>query len=281
MPGGPFRAICTYVAAFLELRRRILLASVGWFVLVFGLFVLVERPGMGIAHAFYIPVLLVGLATGPFWGAAAGVVATALYAVGVVVNPHIPIAFPLVATLIRLVTFVLVGSMIGYFASVHRRFLGGAHELVEELTVLASRDIATGLPNTRGFASAIGRRLELGDPFALLVGSPDSPIGLRPDELRAFGDRLGGYLAPSDEAARVGDEQFAVLVAAATPELAGREAVRFERQLGASGLAVTFGWATYPRDGKDALALFQAADERMYARKVLRGEARPVIELAG
>jgi GGDEF domain-containing protein len=260
------------MAAFLELRRRILLVSLVGYAVVFTLFVLVERPGLGIAHAFYIPLLLFGMATGPIAGALAGVVATGLFAIGVVVNPHIPVAFPIVATCIRLVTFVLVGTLIGYFASIHRRFLGGAHELVAELSVLAGRDTVTGLPNTRGFATAIGQRLDKQHTFALLVGSPDVPVVDGVDALRAFADRLGGYLDPSDEAARVGDEQLAVLVYVASPEAAGREAARLERLLASAGIEVTFGWATFPRDGNNALALFQAADERMYARKVLRGD---------
>jgi GGDEF domain-containing protein len=267
------------MAAFLDLRRRILVGSLAGYAVVFGLFVFVERPGLGIAHAFYIPVLLFGMATGPVAGALAGVAATGLFAIGVVVNPHIPVAFPIVATCIRLVTFVLVGSFIGYFASVHRRFLGGAHELVAELSVLAGRDTVTGLPNTRGFAAAIETRLEKQHTFALLVGSPDAVTLGDTDALRAFADRLGGYLDPSDEAARVGEEQLAVLVYVASPDAAGKEAVRLERLLGSAGIGVTFGWATYPRDGNNALALFQAADERMYARKVLRGDRSPLAGL--
>jgi hypothetical protein len=37
-----------------------------------------------------------------------------------------------------------------------------------------------------------------------------------------------------------------------------------------------FGWATHPQDGKDALALYRAADERLYARKLLGTPGRPV-----
>jgi hypothetical protein len=44
---------------------------------------------------------------------------------------------------------------------------------------------------------------------------------------------------------------------------------------------MTFGWAAYPQDGKDALALFRAADERLYARKIVRGEWTPSAASAG
>ncbi|HWH55397.1 MAG TPA: hypothetical protein VNT04_07435, partial [Gaiellaceae bacterium] len=36
------------------------------------------------------------------------------------------------------------------------------------------------------------------------------------------------------------------------------------------GLAMSFGWAVHPRDGRDALALFRAADERLHAQKLIR-----------
>ena len=44
---------------------------------------------------------------------------------------------------------------------------------------------------------------------------------------------------------------------------------------------MTFGWAAYPQDGKDALGLFRAADERLYARKIIRGEWKPSAASAG
>ena len=33
---------------------------------------------------------------------------------------------------------------------------------------------------------------------------------------------------------------------------------------------MSFGWAVHPRDGRDALALFRAADERLHAQKLIR-----------
>ena len=33
---------------------------------------------------------------------------------------------------------------------------------------------------------------------------------------------------------------------------------------------VTFGWSAFPREGENALTLYRAADERLYARRVLR-----------
>ena len=48
-------------------------------------------------------------------------------------------------------------------------------------------------------------------------------------------------------------------------------ALELETRLRLAGEQVTFGWATYPQDGENALALYRAADERLYARKMARG----------
>jgi hypothetical protein len=52
-------------------------------------------------------------------------------------------------------------------------------------------------------------------------------------------------------------------------EDARRLAAHLERTLVGSGVGVTFGWATYPQDGDNALALYRAGDERLYARRVI------------
>jgi hypothetical protein len=44
--------------------------------------------------------------------------------------------------------------------------------------------------------------------------------------------------------------------------------------LSASGIAIAFGWSVFPQEGANALSLYRAADERLYARKLVRGERR-------
>jgi hypothetical protein len=47
-----------------------------------------------------------------------------------------------------------------------------------------------------------------------------------------------------------------------------------EGLLDAQGTSISFGWALFPESG-NALELYRAADERLYARKLVRGhEAR-------
>jgi diguanylate cyclase (GGDEF)-like protein len=236
-------------------------------------FIVLERPGLGIGHFYYVPIALIAFASGPFWGAAAGGIATGLYSVGIVVNPFLPSALEFEQTVIRVLTFVSLGIMIGAFARRNR-------SLVKELSRLADRDSITGLPNTRGFQNAIERRLALGEPFALLVGDVDELRRINSsgrehgdDALRRLADRLVSAKRLTDDVARVGGDEFAVLATLEGPD-ARTLALRTEGQLRLAGESITFGWASYPHDGDNALALYRAADERLYARKVAGGFRR-------
>ena len=203
--------------------------------------------------------------------------ATALYATGVVLNPAISTSEVLSAsTTIRLVTFVAVGTVTGYFAKEGRRANA-------ELQVLAERDAVTGLPNTRAFERAIGERLGAEQPFVLLVGAvegqsaPADPGSL----VNSVAELLIRALEPEDDLARIGHQEFAVLAPLPRAEDARRLAAHVERALAGSGVGLTFGWATFPQDGDNALALYRAADERLYARRVIsRNENANVVPLA-
>jgi putative hydroxymethylpyrimidine transporter CytX len=81
---------------------------------VFAAFVLLEKPGLGVGHFFYVPICLVALVTDGMLGAATGVLTAAFYALAVEAAPGVPSAEALTkATGIRLVTFALVGGLIG------------------------------------------------------------------------------------------------------------------------------------------------------------------------
>jgi diguanylate cyclase (GGDEF)-like protein len=262
------------MSAAVQRTRLFVLLAAASYLAVFFAFTIAERPGLGIGHFFYVPIALLALASGPRRGAAGGLVATALYAAGVYFNPDLPPVDKWESSLIRLVTFVGVGVLIGWFASSKRA-------LVAELSGLAERDALTGLPNTRSFEAAIERRFADGRPFALLLGDVDSLGEIngrdgRPggdDALRRLADMLTQAKRPEDEVARVGGDEFAIL---APCESGGaRElALGLERLLALSGVTITFGWATSPREGRNALGLYRAADERLYARKLARGHRR-------
>ena len=254
-------------------HRRLLIATAAlWSAGVFASFLLFEVPGLGIAHFYYVGVVLVALASGPMWGALAGVGADVLYAGGIVLNPHIPSASVLsTSTGIRFVTYSMMGGLVGWFAKNNRH-------LIERLRSAAERDFLTGLLNTRAFDAALDRRLEDGKPFDLVLGDMDGLKEINDveghavgnDTLRRAGEILAAALRVEDELARVGGDEFAVLTT-----LAGTDAVRalcgrLIAALAAEGIRMSFGWAVCPRDGKDALILFRAADERLYAQKLIR-----------
>jgi hypothetical protein len=149
-------------------RRLLVLASFATSALVFACFVVYERPGLGIGHFYYLAIAIAAMAAGPVIGAAAGALATTLYVAGVLINTHVPSHEILTAgTITRGVTFVTIGALIGWFASRNR-------SMVDELRVLAERDVLTGLPNTRAFEAAITRRLGSGRPFAILLADMDA-----------------------------------------------------------------------------------------------------------
>ena len=247
-------------------RRLLSFLSVGVYGLVFTLFCEYERPGLGIGHFYYLGVALAALAGGPASGAIAGVLAAGLYALGFDINPHLHSSSVLTeATLIRASTFVMVGTLIGWFATRHR-------QLVAELRILADRDTLTGLPNTRAFEIAITRSLERRTPFALLVGNLGDLNGgdvSVDDQLRRVAGQLLLSLEPTDEIARIGATEFAILASGKSGNV-GKLAVRLETLLAQSGFSITFGWGSYPQDGENALSLYRAANERFYARKIVR-----------
>ena len=55
---------------------------------------MLERPGLGIGHFYYVAIVLLALAAGPRAGGAGGVLAAGLFALGMFLNKHTPsIAF--------------------------------------------------------------------------------------------------------------------------------------------------------------------------------------------
>jgi diguanylate cyclase (GGDEF)-like protein len=262
-------------------RRLLLGIAITAYAVVFASFVLFEVPGLGLAHFFYIPVALLALACGTQVGFLGGVLATALYALAIIVTPRVPAGEALTyATGIRLVTYASCGSLIGWFADEHRRHL-------EQLRGLAERDFLTGILNTRAFDEALARRCAAGRPFLVLLGDMDDLKTVNDThghaagntELRRLGDALGRALGPGDELARVGGDEFAILTDA---RRAGAEQLckRLRNKLAADDLHMTFGWAAFDEDGVVPLELFRKADDRLYAAKLIARNHRVVQQLA-
>jgi diguanylate cyclase (GGDEF)-like protein len=174
--------------------------------------------------------------------------------------------------------------------------IGGARELAElaagvdgiaatvaELTSQAATDPLTGVANRRAFDSALGVELARAKrhdgSLALVVFDFDGFKEVNDrhghsagdDLLRAVAAKLQGRLRVTDVLARVGGDEFALILPDMRPERA-REVV--ERARAAVTLAVgdeeltwCAGVACYPAHAEDPKALYECADGALYAAK--------------
>ncbi len=263
------------------LSRRRLLAGVSaaLYVLVFVALLTSGDAETGIGRFFYLAIVFAALAAGPVMGAAAGVLASSLYAATVLLNEPTPSQVLVSGTnFFRCATFVALGVLVGAVASSNRK-------LLSELHLLASRDPLTGLGNTRAFEEAQRRRFESGQRFELLLGDMDFLKEINDEHGHAKGDDslrlLAGALAraigPRDEAFRIGGDEFAVLTNADTVSSAAQIAAAVAADLTDAEHGITFGWALAPDDGENIISLYRAADDRMYERKRL-GQSRSATE---
>jgi diguanylate cyclase (GGDEF)-like protein len=240
------------------------------------LFVLVERPGLGIGHLYYLPICLIALATDELGGVIAAVVGALLYTLGVVLDPRIPSRDALTtSTGIRILTFAIVGAVIGHYARRNR-------QLVERLRDHALRDFVTGVGNMRAFDEELGRRCAGDEHFSLVL--------LDVDELRRVNE-VHGHLAgdaalrkvaaavtriagSTGVVARVGGDEFALVTPLPPEHHLLQVAERLNAILAADDLSITAAATAFPADGETADDLFRKADDRLFAAKLVRTNRR-------
>ena len=270
-------------AAVARHRAFLLFGSAFLYPAIFVAFLAVERPGVGIAHLYYFPVAMIALAAGPYWGAAAGLVATGLYAGGIVVNPRFPLAELFsTSTPIRLITYMSMGALVGWFAHSNR-------DLADQLQAAEEHDFLTGLLNTRAFDAALSAKVGLGRPFGLILGDVDNLKEINDQEghavgndlLRRVADILARNVPKQDQLARIGGDEFALISGAPGTDAIRAVCSRLTAALAEEGLSMSFGWAVCPRDGNSSLLLYRAADERLYAQKLIRSRlsAAEIVDL--
>ena len=153
--------------------------------------------------------------------------------------------------------------------------------LYEAQQQLASRDPLTGLHNHREFHEAVQRELEEcrrhGGSVAVVLLDLDDFKRVNDTSghvegdsvLRAAADGLRGACRASDEAFRIGGDEFALVL----PRTSARSAIPVAERA-AAGLIeaddrvrVSYGIAQFPADGQSKDALLRHADERLYAMK--------------
>jgi diguanylate cyclase (GGDEF)-like protein len=243
------------------------------YALVFAVTLLVQRPALGIGHLFYLAIVLAALALGTPGGAAGGLAAAVLYTLAMVVSRGSGSEVITAATAIRAFTFCGVGVVVGRFASANRR-------LVAQLQELATRDFLTGAANVRVFDEELAERCASGQRFVLLLGDMDELKRINDTDghlagnaaIRRVADGLRSHLRDSDRLARIGGDEFALLLD--WPADGAALCTRLREALAEDGLGITFGWSTAPADGFDPIQLFRTADDRMYAAKLARGTMR-------
>jgi diguanylate cyclase (GGDEF)-like protein len=258
-------------------RRLVLVLAAPAYAGVFAAFVILEQPGLGIGHFFYVPICLVALATDEWRGAAAGLVASALYVVAVVVTPQMPTADVLTwSSVIRGVTYTSVGALLGWYAARNRKLLA-------ELGDRALQDFLTGIGNARFFDGKLAERCAEGRPFTLVLADLDD-FGQINDmhghdggntALCRVADALREIAWPTDDIARIGGDEFA-FITHLQPEQARHVCSRLARVLATHHLNLSFGTTCFPDDGTTAVELFRKADDRLFAAKLLNRNRRTV-----
>jgi diguanylate cyclase (GGDEF)-like protein len=149
----------------------------------------------------------------------------------------------------------------------------------------ASHDPLTGLQNRRSFeelfSQATSQSRRYGWPFALVLMDLDGFKTVNDRWGHAEGDRVlrmvGGFLRAAlrsgDFAARIGGDEFALLVANAGADAAETLTERVRRSMeevgGYSG-GFSHGISLAPTEATEQEALFELADSRLYALKASR-----------
>jgi diguanylate cyclase (GGDEF)-like protein len=187
----------------------------------------------------------------------------------------------------------------GGWVSTHRD-ITEVYNLQAELTHLAYHDPLTALPNRTQFYQRLGqafaRRAANGDSLAVLCLDLDGfkPINdtlghaVGDDLLRQFGRRMTAQLGPDDIAARMGGDEFAILLGSGTTEAALELAERIRHSLErpfeclgeVASVGTGIGIAVAPDHGDDLDQLLHSADLALYAAKRERKGAIRVFEPA-
>ncbi len=242
----------------------------------FAAFLIVDQPGLGIGHFFYVPICLVALVTGELRGAAAGLLAAALYVIAVVVTQTSTADVLSWSSAVRLVTYTSVGALLGWYASRNRTLLG-------ELDQQAFKDFLTGIGNARFFESRLAERCAAGKPFTLVFADLDGFGEINDLQGHDAGNtvlcRVAGALNeiawPADDVARIGGDEFA-FVTHLQPEQARHMCARLTRTLAEENLHLSFGTTCFPADGATAVELSRKTDDRLFAAKLLNRNRRTV-----
>ncbi|HEY5099428.1 MAG TPA: diguanylate cyclase [Gaiellaceae bacterium] len=150
-------------------------------------------------------------------------------------------------------------------------------ERVRELSFLADHDPLTRLLNRRAFVerleAEVARAIRYERQFGLVVSDLDGFKSVNDrlghaagdEALQMFARTIQRALRKSDNAFRIGGDEFALLLAEATEDDAREVIDRIRDKM--DGMRASFGVASCPTDAADAQTLFRLADEALYHAK--------------
>ncbi|MDT7540245.1 MAG: hypothetical protein QOE33_149 [Acidobacteriota bacterium] len=158
-------------------------------------------------------------------------------------------------------------------------------QTIERLRAEADRDYLTGLANRRRFRTALGKELERWRryrvPCALLLADIDHLKRINDAQGHSAGDTVIRHVASvlaehsrdNDTAARLGGEEFALLLAGADAEKARKAAERLRQDVAARPLeeigtvTISLGVAACPTHADTERTLYDACDALLYRAK--------------
>lgn len=183
-------------------------------------------------------------------------------------DPPLAAAGPLLALLGELLTVVLAGE---------RAREQVAHQAVAA-ELAAERDALTGLHNRRAWERLLGEEEErfraLGDPTVVVVLDLDDMKAVNDESghtagdehLRRAADALTGAVRSTDVVARIGGDEFGLLLRGCEEAGAPERTAAVSAALAAAGVRASVGWAAVTV-GRGFPTALMAADEAMYAVK--------------
>ena len=189
-----------------------------------------------------------------------------------------------------MVTVSVAGGAAAALYAIRRK----VDRLLRRLRDLAHTDPLTGLPNRRAFEERfeveLDRSRRSGEPLSLAVGDIDffkrlndahgHAVGDR--ALEAVGEAISRWTRSTDISARIGGEEFAMLLPATSTSEAETAIERLRRRIGEiptvadRSLTVSFGLVAFPEHGEAMGDLMHSADVALYRAKAL-GRDRTVI----
>jgi diguanylate cyclase (GGDEF)-like protein len=158
----------------------------------------------------------------------------------------------------------------------------GMFDALERFEIAATTDPLTGLLNRRGFDERAREALRRQAAAAIVMCDLDQFKRLNDEKGHDAGDRalclfaevLRQGLRPSDLVARLGGEEFALVLPGCTADQAGRALARVAQTLAAElekaavpPFTASFGVASFPTQGEKLEDLLRLADTALYQSK--------------